>query len=76
MFDVIFMDCNMPFKDGPTATTEIRLFISQRIKESGESYRQPMIFAVTGHVEEEYAKLAIESGMNEVINKPATVKKI
>ena len=32
MFDVIFMDCNMPFMDGPAATKIIRSHIDEKIK--------------------------------------------
>ena len=35
-----------------------------------------MIFAVTGHTEESYRSHALESGMDQVICKPATTEKI
>ena len=82
MFDIIFMDCNMPFKDGPTASAEIRRYINSKICENIEvsktqgKWRQPLIVAVTGHTEEGYVKEALKSGMNSVIGKPATTKKI
>ena len=44
-YDMIFMDCNMPVKDGYESSRSIREFLSKhRIK-------QPVISAVTGHTE-------------------------
>mmetsp|Transcript_12541 Transcript_12541/g.21116 ORF Transcript_12541/g.21116 Transcript_12541/m.21116 type:complete len:126 (-) Transcript_12541:92-469(-) len=65
LYHLIFMDCNMPFKDGYQATREIR-----------EAYRQlnraqPYIVAVTGHGEQEFVKMALDSGMDQVVVKPA-----
>jgi CheY-like chemotaxis protein len=63
-FDLILMDCNMPFMDGYEATREIRQYLYTL------NIRQPIIVAVTGHTEPEYVKTAIESGMNMVLSKP------
>ena len=63
-FDLILMDCNMPFMDGYESTHEIRKYLySLRLD-------QPLIVAVTGHAEPAYVKRAIESGMNQVLSKP------
>ena len=57
-FELILMDCNMPFMDGYDATTEIREYLySLKIK-------QPLIVALTGHTEPNYIKRARLAGMN------------
>mmetsp|Transcript_41679 Transcript_41679/g.63687 ORF Transcript_41679/g.63687 Transcript_41679/m.63687 type:complete len:127 (+) Transcript_41679:2741-3121(+) len=84
MFDIVFMDCNMPFMDGPTATKEIRSYIASNMAiasradqlGSTKNWRQPMIFAVTGHTEETFTSHALQMGMDQVISKPATTDKI
>ena len=49
---LILMDCNMPFMDGFDCTQEIRKYFFQ---EYGLEIRdQPIISAVTGHVESQY----------------------
>jgi len=70
------MDCNMPFMDGPTASHHIRQFVQSKIQLqqqieynprrslASKQWRQPMIFAVTGHTEESYTTHAIEMGMD------------
>ena len=45
-YELIFMDCNMPFMDGYEATSRIRDLIF------AEGLPQPIISAVTGHTEE------------------------
>ena len=67
IYDVIFMDCNMPFMDGYQATQEIRAIY-------GDSPCQ--ILAVTGHSEGHYVQRAYESGMDKLISKPASVEDI
>ena len=44
-YDLIFMDCNMPIKDGYEATSSIREFLFEN------NIKQPIISAVTGHTE-------------------------
>ena len=57
-YDLIMMDCNMPFMDGYESTKRIRQYLfSQKID-------QPIILAVTGHLEPDYVDRAIDSGMN------------
>ena len=52
------MDCNMPFMDGYDSTSNIKkLMASMDIEES----KQPTIYGVTGHVEKEYVKRAIDT---------------
>lgn len=57
-YDLILMDCNMPVMDGCTATQQIREYLY--LKE----LPQPIIIAVTGHVEASFIKKAFLSGMN------------
>ena len=44
-YEVIFMDCNMPFMDGYEATSRIRQLFYDL------SLPQPIITALTGHTE-------------------------
>ena len=63
-FKLIFMDIEMPQKNGLEAAQEIILFW----KEKGE-VGCPII-ATTGHVEEEEGEKILQSGMREKISKP------
>ena len=66
-FDLILMDCNMPFMDGYEATTKIREYLESLDLE------QPYISAVTGHTEKQYIQRCFECGMNQVFSKPIDV---
>jgi CheY-like chemotaxis protein len=72
-YELILMDCNMPFLDGYEATGQIRQFLYLK------QQRQPIIVACTGHTEQSYIDRAINSGMNKVMSKPldpAVLKKV
>jgi len=57
-YELILMDCNMPFLDGYGATEQIRDFLYDL------GLRQPIITAVTGHTESIFVNRAIDAGMN------------
>ena len=57
----------MPKMDGYQATKHIREFIDDIKME------QPVIVAISGHVEEKYINRALKAGMNSLIAKPAKV---
>ena len=63
-FDIVLMDCDMPFVDGYAATQEIRQWERQ------ESREALPILALTAHILEEQKQKALNSGMNEHLSKP------
>ena len=63
-YSLILMDCNMPILDGYEATKQIRSFIHSK------GLPQPVIIAITGHMEDSYIDRANKCGMNEVSPKP------
>ena len=67
-YSLIFMDCNMPFMDGFECTAKIRSFF---YVDCGLGVRnQPIISAITGHVEPRFIKKCFDHGMNQVLSKP------
>ena len=54
----------MPVMDGYVATQKIREYLHSK------NLCQPIIAAVTGHVEQSYVKKAFNCGMNMVVSKP------
>ena len=69
-YDLILMDCNMPFMDGYDATVQIREQITEL------KLDQPTIAAVTGHAEAHYVKRCFDSGMDKVFSKPIEIKNL
>ncbi|HEX5277473.1 MAG TPA: response regulator [Fluviicoccus sp.] len=63
-YDLVLMDCDMPFVDGYAATQEIRNWERQQ-------QRKPLpILALTAHILEEQKQKAFRAGMNEHLSKP------
>ena len=58
------MDLNMPGMDGNTTMTNIREYLFKN------NAKQPIVSAVTGHLEQSYVDQAITMGMNQVLSKP------
>ncbi|AEF55707.1 ATP-binding protein [Marinomonas posidonica] len=64
VYDVIFMDCNMPEMDGFLATRAIRQI------EADQQLAETPIVALTAHVEEDIKRKCLQSGMNAFLSKP------
>ena len=72
-FNIIFMDCNMPFMDGFEATQEIRkIYQRQKITLTA----QPHITGLTGYDGKETQDKCLASGMNAYHNKPISIADI
>ena len=69
-YGLIFMDCQMPIKDGFEASDSIRNYCRRN------NITQPMIIACTGHTEEEFINKAWRHGMDEVLSKPVAVHQV
>ena len=63
-YKIIFMDCNMPHMDGYEATQKLRQMLYEN------NIEQPIVSACTGHTDQSYIDRAIQSGMNQVLEKP------
>lgn len=67
-YDLIFMDMQMPRKDGIATTLEIR----RRFK----SHETPYIVAMTANAFEEDRRRCLEAGMDDFISKPVSKSQI
>ena len=60
-YDVVFMDCQMPIMDGPSAVRMIR---------SRREASQPHIVAFTANILDENRRTCMEAGMDDFVTKP------
>ncbi|HEX5709760.1 MAG TPA: response regulator [Sulfuricurvum sp.] len=68
-FDIVFMDIDMPIKDGILATQEIKA-------EEGQSKRKMPIIALTALAMEGDREYILEKGLDDYISKPLTREKL
>jgi CheY-like chemotaxis protein len=68
LFDVIFMDCEMPIMDGYTATKKIREW------ELASNNGHMLIVALTAHALPEQAQICKDNGMDEYMVKPINLR--
>jgi CheY-like chemotaxis protein len=71
-YDVIFMDLNMPFVDGITATYAIREWERQE----GARRKPAKIVATTSNVSREDRDRCAAAGMDEFIGKPVSLERL
>jgi len=69
-FDLILMDCEMPEMDGLTATSIIR-----ELEEQATIDRVPIV-ALTAHAVSERLDMCMDAGMDSIITKPFSYKKL
>lgn len=67
IFDIIFMDCEMPIMDGYDATLRIRNWEKNRV------LAPVPIYALTAHVFKENTVKCIQAGMNGKLTKPIKI---
>ncbi|AUT04353.1 histidine kinase [Nostoc sp. CENA543] len=68
IYDVVFMDIQMPEMDGWETTHRIRTDFSPTV--------QPWIIAMTAHARPEDCQQCLQAGMNDYISKPISVEAI
>ena len=66
--DIILMDWEMPIMDGLACSREIR-----KLQKEGKVVRHVEILGTTANARSEQVKIAIESGIDEVVSKPFMV---
>lgn len=69
-YDLIFMDCQMPVKDGFETTKAIRVMVD------GQTKKDVTIIAMTANSSESDQKKCFESGMNDFVAKPAELEDV
>ncbi len=71
LYDVIFMDMQMPEMDGLEATRKIRSELY-----AGEPERQPRIIAMTANVMQGDREVCLKAGMDDYIGKPISAQSL
>ena len=72
--DIVFMDLQMPLKDGCEAAAEIRA-IERESSAAASSGRTPII-AVTADVQKETKSFCLRNGMDDYLTKPVEVRRL
>ncbi len=72
--DIVFMDLQMPLKDGCEAAAEMRA-IERESSRSASSGRTPII-AVTADVQKETQSFCLRNGMDDYLTKPVEVRRL
>ena len=75
-YDLILMDCQMPELDGYEATRQIRLMEKERAEAEDSPLERTPIVAMTASVRESDRQLCSECGMDDFLNKPATMDQL
>ncbi len=68
MYRLILMDYSMPICDGPTATREIRGFMS-----TNQPNHQPFICCLSAYTEQSFIDRAKEAGSDDYATKPVNM---
>lgn len=69
-FDLIFMDCEMPFMDGFETTRRLRFWEKQK------NIEPHYIIALTAHALPEHRDRCLMSGMNDYLSKPLLLSRL
>ncbi|RGP73090.1 hybrid signal transduction histidine kinase k [Fusarium longipes] len=68
---VVLMDLEMPNMDGLTCVSEIR-----RMQKEGQIIEHVPVIAVTANVRDEQIRVALESGMDDLVSKPFRIPEV
>lgn len=69
-FDLVFMDCEMPFMDGFETTRRLRVWEQKQ-------QRKPLyIIALTAHVLPQHRQQCLDAGMDDYLTKPLLISKL
>lgn len=69
-FDIVFMDCEMPFMDGFETTRRLRQW-------EKEANRLPLpVIALTAHALPEHQQKCLDAGMNDYLSKPLLLSRL
>lgn len=69
-FDLVFMDCEMPFMDGFETTRRLRFWEKQK------GIKPHYIIALTAHALPEHRDRCLMSGMNDYLSKPLLLSRL
>ncbi|MBF0427248.1 MAG: response regulator, partial [Magnetococcales bacterium] len=72
-YDLVLMDCELPFKNGLEVTQEYRLLERQR-RESAASWRPTPIIALSAHAMPEDREIFLAAGMDDCLEKPIDIE--